>query len=516
MNNRNKLKVKIKTLMERIIRYSNKREIIVITRKTLREVIEEITDFGISIKYDNNLLFTNQKIIILGDYNLEQTRELEDKVLNNHMNYGLYELYLYANTYKHQNKISSPDKIFSNTPIRTDGIEIITINHKLIIAETFELSTSAIPGYKINLIKDNKIRSKITKRIEKLVTKNKVILQNLNIEERCNFPHHILLNATRIIRIGNKKTKRGNPIIQHTRQQREATETYTLKLIRNYALTNKKTFEKIILSKFDVHLHKQQAGFKTGHSSLNPALALDTLLRHSNGNMINVTLYIKKAYDSVDRNKLYWKLIKLQKFSIRDTKLIAHLIENNKYTLCSNKATSLVKTASIGPPKGSIISPKLFNIFIDDIIHFIQKRFRHMVFLYADDILIWPTNGMERHSTINNYRFNPDKCYYNTTKDISIKVYNTNFTKQSPLKYLCFFFINRGAGVSKSTKIIRQKAVRAAVIMNKVMTKSIFYREENKYRMKLKGYTTFVRPYIDYFSQLLGFQKTFLDQKDRI
>ncbi|KAK1350252.1 hypothetical protein LUQ84_000490 [Hamiltosporidium tvaerminnensis] len=155
------------------------------------------------------------------------------------MNYGLYELYLYANTYKHQNKISSPDKIFSNTPIRTDGIEIITINHKLIIAETFELSTSAIPGYKINLIKDNKIRSKITKRIEKLVTKNKVILQNLNIEERCNFPHHILLNATRIIRIVNKKTKRGNPIIQHTRQQREATETYTLKLIRNYALTLK-------------------------------------------------------------------------------------------------------------------------------------------------------------------------------------------------------------------------------------------------------------------------------------
>ncbi|TBU09539.1 putative reverse transcriptase [Hamiltosporidium magnivora] len=173
--------------------------------------------------------------------------------------------------------------------------------------------------------------------------------------------------------------------------------------------------------------------------------------------MINVTLYIKKAYDSVDRNKLYWKLIKLQKFSIRDTKLIAHLIENNKYTLCSNKATSLVKTASIGPPKGSIISPKLFNIFIDDIIHFIQKRFRHMVFLYAVDILICPPTvqiaqniilGMERHSTINNYRFNPDKCYYNTTKDISIKVYNTNFTKQSPLKYLCFFFINRGAGTA--------------------------------------------------------------------
>ncbi|TBU09363.1 hypothetical protein CWI38_2157p0010, partial [Hamiltosporidium tvaerminnensis] len=135
MDNRNKLKQSIRVDK----RYSNKREIIVITRKTLREVIEEITDFGISIKYDNNLLFTNQKIIILGDYNLEQTRELEDKVLNNHMNYGLYELYLYANIYKHQNKISSPDKIFSNTPIRTDGIEIITINHKLIIAETFEL-----------------------------------------------------------------------------------------------------------------------------------------------------------------------------------------------------------------------------------------------------------------------------------------------------------------------------------------------------------------------------------------
>ncbi|TBU20451.1 hypothetical protein CWI38_0068p0010 [Hamiltosporidium tvaerminnensis] len=269
------------------------------------------------------------------------------------MNYGLYELYLYANIYKHQNKISSPDKIFSNTPIRTDGIEIITINHKLIIAETFELSTSAIPGYKINLIKDNKIRSKITKRIEKLkkLFEEEMPLRNLK---------HVGLEACeveKIINLHGKAQPRTNLypkdlIDKFVLDGRYNKVENTIQEIEDYYKEVLNNIKSLKLGKSEEY--RQQAGFKTGHSSLNPALALDTLLRHSNGNMINVTLYIKKAYDSVDRNKLYWKLIKLQKFSIRDTKLIAHLIENNKYTLCSNKATSLVKTASIGPPKDTV------------------------------------------------------------------------------------------------------------------------------------------------------------------
>ncbi|TBT97763.1 hypothetical protein CWI36_2724p0010, partial [Hamiltosporidium magnivora] len=71
----------------------------------------------------------------------------------------------------------------------------------------------------------------------------------------------------------------------------------------------RKLFEKLILSKFEVKLTRQQA---------------------ARGEGICVTLDNSKAYDSVYRKRLYEKLMIKQKFSREDTILIAALIENNE------------------------------------------------------------------------------------------------------------------------------------------------------------------------------------------
>ncbi|TBU04387.1 putative reverse transcriptase [Hamiltosporidium tvaerminnensis] len=173
----------------------------------------------------------------------------------------------------------------------------------------------------------------------------------------------------------------------------------------------RKLLEKIILSKISFKIRKQLAGFQEKHSTLNHALFLVNLLRTSNGGMICVTLDIKKAYDTVDRNKLYEKLLKFQKLSLLDTQLIASLVENNQYTI-KKATTELFKAAVVGLPQGSIISPSPFNVFIDDIFSYILRNLRKGILLYADDIIIFAStvsqltdmiNSIENHAKDNNY-----------------------------------------------------------------------------------------------------------------
>ncbi|TBU07026.1 hypothetical protein CWI39_0383p0010, partial [Hamiltosporidium magnivora] len=183
----------------------------------------------------------------------------------------------------------------------------------------------------------------------------------------------------------------------------------------------RKLFEKLIFSKFEVKLKRQQAGFRLKHSTLNHALTLDTRLRHGDVEGICVTLDISKAYDSVYRKRLYEKLMIKKKFSREDTILIAALIENNE------------------------------------------------------------------------------------------------LEKQVPLEYLGYYFNNKCAGTMKSLKFIRQKAVRAAVITNKLLRKTQYSNNNLQYyQSKLRMYTKFIRPHIDYYAQLFGCNEPFVEGTDRI
>ncbi|TBU19796.1 reverse transcriptase [Hamiltosporidium tvaerminnensis] len=710
--------IAIKPSIKILNRNSNKEGMIVIGRKEIIfSNIYELTEFGISIKVNSTNLFifiyrnlssnlTNiildklyehidNKIIVIGDYNLEQHKEMECEILDRHILFGLSEINLKTMTYKHGEKTSCPDKVFSNITIFTETKEIPQINHKLIICEIPETILPKTPRYKMNLLKDKAIAEKIKIQIQKYTNNCKLLLKNLEIDPCCDLLHNIILKSTRTIQIRPRQAPRLNDVIQHIRLTREKArklkqpvyntlcqevknlkkrftdndlpasrtkhigldtcefekilkfhgsatpktnldsnrllnefvidsqykttektiqeinEYYndkktkrqmstvnkiievsikevtdcisTLKsgksggltgirneflkicpenfieeltklynrIINTHVIPNswkshkitpipkgkdefrpisliektRKLFEKLILSKFDARLHKQQTGFRTKHSTLNHALCLDTLLRHSNGERICVTLDIKKAYDSVDRNKLYTKLLIQQNFSLNDTELIASMIENNRYTTCGAEDSQTSKTASLGLPQGSIISPTLFNIFINDLVEYLPKHLRSFIFMYADDIIIYGNqirtiqkiiDSLVRHANHNNYQFNPKKCFYNATKEHQISIYGTRIEKQNPLKYLGFYFNNRNADTKQTLKVLRQRAVRAAVITNKVMRKGIFNTDEKLHVLKLRAYKTFVRPHLDYFSQLLGCNKTFTDESDRI
>ncbi|TBU09238.1 reverse transcriptase [Hamiltosporidium tvaerminnensis] len=288
---------------------------------------------------------------------------------------------------------------------------------------------------------------------------------------------------------------------------------------------SRKLFEKLILNKMHFKLIKQQAGFKKEHRTLNHALTLDNELRCSNGSLICVSLDIRKAYDSVNRIKLYEKLAKLQKFPFRDTLLIATLIENNRYTIEKTKESSAFKNACVGLPQGSILSPSLFNVFIDDLLEYMPANCRKKLLLYADDILIFSNRideihemiaNIERHAKDNSYLLNAKKCFYNTNIKIEIRVNNIEIVKQSPIKYLGYYFNLKCADTKKNLKIARTNALKATAILKSALRKNIFNNSGDIFRYMLRGYISYVRPHIDYPITLLGLNKTFTEDCDRI
>ncbi|TBT99543.1 reverse transcriptase [Hamiltosporidium tvaerminnensis] len=691
-NNKN-----FKLRMEKILKRKNNQNVKLKKLAVKLTTLEENCDSNdIEILNNNTNHYIDKNIIVVGDYNLVQNQSLEQDVLDNHLQFGLSEIYLHSDTFRQNNRSSTPDKVFSNCPIIVETEEIKDINHSLIIIELPSLTGNVPPKFKINLLKEKIIATKIAKKIQSLTTKHKNLINNLNVEDRCNLLHHIILTATNSLRIRVRKQDRLNPIIQqirimrdearennnvdlykelrrdikrlkkrfntldvpvartkfigitaselekilkfHGTEQPKTNQNYkelldtfildgnlqdieqtkeeisdffkntlkerylnmtniikgitdnevikvikTLKTGKSGGLTGirneflkicpanfihelttlynmiiltkeipsvwkrhriqpipkdkgefrpisliektRKLFEKLIFLNFIPKLHKQQAGFRPQYSTLNHALTIDTLLRHSNGELTCVTLDIKKAYDCVDRKFLYKKLIINQNFSLHDTILIASLIENNEYTISSEKDFNTYKTAPLGLPQGSIISPTLFNIFIDDIIDYVPETLRDSVFMYADDIIICNNNlkniqeilkGVLTHADENNYKLNPKKCFYNAAKAHEIIIYDTIITKQNPLKYLGYYFNNRCADVNMTIKIIRQKMTKAAAITNKSMLRNIYTSNDKLYQLKLRAYIAYVRPHIDYHAVLLGCNKTFNQAADRI
>jgi len=92
-----------------------------------------------------------------------------------------------------------------------------------------------------------------------------------------------------------------------------------------------------------------------------------------------------------------------------------------------DETTELFKT-TVGVRQGGTISPKLFNIYIEDIVHLINQssemgvicgQLKLNVLLYADDILISHTKRginkllrlIEEYGSINEIKFNAKKTF---------------------------------------------------------------------------------------------------------
>ena len=107
----------------------------------------------------------------------------------------------------------------------------------------------------------------------------------------------------------------------------------------------------------------------------------------------NLLVDLQKAYDSVDR-LILWRLLK-QRCKSQQEKILVDLIMklHNDSTI---QVGSHSINAEMGLPQGSVLSPVLFNVYLEEALKSFQKledvRKRGDLLAFADDMLIMTNN----------------------------------------------------------------------------------------------------------------------------
>ena len=189
----------------------------------------------------------------------------------------------------------------------------------------------------------------------------------------------------------------------------------------------RKVFERLLLKRFDLsgwaRLHPSQTGFRNHHSTCSTAAAAHHLLASGRAK-IAIFVDFKSAFDVVNHRLLRDKLIS-RACPPYILALISSLnFEGVESTVFVNDTTSPAFPRNRGVLQGSPISPLLFNIFIDDLVHSLNSHSDTPCLFYADDGTIFgrsydQVRRLLTHLTLwcrdNGISVNVSKCGHITT-----------------------------------------------------------------------------------------------------
>jgi hypothetical protein len=163
--------------------------------------------------------------------------------------------------------------------------------------------------------------------------------------------------------------------------------------------TTGKLFEKVILKHVQNHIEERgllsatQFGFRTRHgSSLQRMRLTDHVTLNFNNKMSTAAVFldIEKAFDTTWHYGLLYKISKLE-FSANLIKLLGSFQSQRKFRVSVEGEISTPRVMQAGVPQGSVLSPTLFNMYVNDAP---QTGFVHLS-LFADDTCLYATDRKE-------------------------------------------------------------------------------------------------------------------------
>ena len=191
-------------------------------------------------------------------------------------------------------------------------------------------------------------------------------------------------------------------------------------------------------------LSVEQGGFRAKRGTLEQIAVLQEWIvqaRFAKTQRLMAFLDIKAAYDSVDRSKL-WDKCTNRGLSIDMVHILQGLFDDNSAFVAIAGRRSAPFHLEAGVLQGSLLSPLLYSVFIDDLVSALKVGVHDAVsigcrpfqcLLYADDIVLMAEREStlrdmlrvcEIHSLGNRYRFNALKCEILSTLPLSMSVYS--------------------------------------------------------------------------------------------
>ena len=178
-----------------------------------------------------------------------------------------------------------------------------------------------------------------------------------------------------------------------------------------------------------------QSGFQQRRKTTDRILSLHDIIQKSLANKHNVLaifIDIEKAYDMVNKNVL---LLKLLKFGItgRMFQFISSFLSNRTFQVRVGSTLSMTKLLENGTPQGSVLSPVLFSLMINDL----PNKITSPSALYADDFCFWESGSDRRGFTIRLKRLKPRAPDFGEPENFGTNDNFQHFRKQL-YSYFCF------------------------------------------------------------------------------
>ena len=310
---------------------------------------------------------------------------------------------------------------------------------------------------------------------------------------------------------------------------------------RPIALTSHmcKWMEKILVRRLNYFLEQKglmapyQSGFRTGRSTMDAVVKVSNEIEKTfkMKEIMAIVFYdIEKAYDSMWREGL---LIKLNNMGVRGRfyNWVLDFLTERRFRVKVGSEMSVEYKVDNGIPQGSVISPVLFNVMINDIFMNLDRRIGSA--LYADDGAIWVRGRNERLVTgkikeaigkVEEWSYNwgfklsvSKSCYMLFTKkrsvgDQNLKLYGENMERVDHFKYLGIWLDEKG-----TWKIHVEKTEEKCKKVNNLM-RAIVGQEWGADKQALMYiYRALMRSKIDYGCFVYGAAaKTHLNKIDRV
>ena len=276
----------------------------------------------------------------------------------------------------------------------------------------------------------------------------------------------------------------------------------------------RKLFEKVLFPALTERLEPldiSQSGFRSRRGTLDPAAALQEVMvqfRHRFHRAPEIAfLDIKAAYDSVDRQLLFAKLA-ARGIPHDVLQTIIALSDGNRSRVVVGEKESAPFEHSAGVMQGSLLSPLLYSVFVDDLARELREagelRLSSMQIgglFYADDMAVVAQDPVrlqrlldicERYSLEHRFRFNTRKS--EAFGDTEYRLYGEPLTKCKDFKYLGIKFDQRGINWEMHFGRLAKKSLDMARSFARLGYNGRGMHE----RTKLQLFKTFLRPLFEY------------------